>query len=683
VKGFLSELQRRHVYKVGAMYAVAGWLLAQVVTQVLPVFNVSMLGQRVLVLMLIAGFPVALVLAWIFDLTPLGIVRTDAADAAITAPLAAEQQRALGQRLNYVLGGLLLILIGYLVLEHTVLRRDGASTVVAAGKSVAVMPFENFGGDPRNAYFVDGIRDEILTKLAGLKDLKVISRTSADRYKSRPENLKTVAAELGVSALLEGSVQMVGDAVHINVQLIDAQTDAHLWAETYDRPLTNAFAVEGEVGLAVAQAMHSRLAPAQADALSAAPTTNSLAYDSLLKGESQLRQVLSNEDDNGYVRAAEFFQDAVTHDPQFVQGYARLASALLSMYWNDHKKPAELLARAKAAVDQALALGPNSAAAHLAYGYYYYYGQLDYSSADIEFKRTLALQPQNTEARVALALIERRQGHWEKACEWLDQALQLDPLNPGTLKIATTTFATVRNYVPAAEWIERRRKIDPEATAPIEDAVYNLLARTGDVDGAMRILDDLPLNVRNKLPIRLLRIRLLIFQRQFKTAADAIEALPEHGGALDDLAFCYERLREPDKAKTAYLQALKNLDALAPAEQQTIVSKLWRAKLLAGLGRDDEAVVLTKAVLASIPESQAFNNGASNAREQAAEVYAALKRPADAVVLLQGLLSEYAGLNMYINGLKIEPVWDPIHDDPAFQTLLSGGQASSVSNPVR
>ena len=675
MKGFFSELQRRHVYKVGAMYAVAGWLLAQVVTQVLPVFNVSMFGQRVLVLILIAGFPIALVLAWIFDLTPLGLVRTDDADA----PVAPEHPSNLGRMLNYVLGGLLLVSLGYLVLDHTVLRRDDATAVARAAKSVAVLPFGNFGDDPKKAYFAEGIRDEILTKLASLDDLKVISRTSSDHYTNRPENLKAVANELGVGAVLEGSVQIQGDAVHINVQLIDAQTDGHLWAETYDRPLTNVFAVEGEVGLAVARAMHARLAPHQADALSAAPTTNSLAYDSLLKGESQLRRVLSNEDDQGYVRAAEFFQEAVQQDPKFVQGYARLAYVLLSVYWNEEKKPAELLARAKAAVDQALTLGPDSAAAHLAYGYYYYYGQLDYSSADIEFRRTLALQPQNTEARVALALIERRQGHWEKARDWLQQALPLDPLNPATLKIATTVYANVRDYVQAAEWIDRRRKIDPEALLPIQDSVYNLLARTGDADAAMRLIDGFSSNIRNKRPMQALRFQLLILQRQFKAATDAIEALPDHAESLDDLALCYERLGQAEDAKAAYLLGLKHFDGLAKNEQQTLDSQLWRAKLLAGLGRGDEAVRVTQAALAAIREPQSLEG--SGAREQAAEIYAALKRPAEATALVHELLSEYAGTAMYINGLKIEPVWDPIRGDPAFQKLLTGEQASSVSNP--
>src|SRR5579863_9033964 len=256
MRSFFKELRRRNVYKVGAMYAVAGWLVVQVATQVLPVFDVSALAQRIIVLIIVAGFPVALVLSWIYELTPQGIVKTDevAADESIT--------RHTGQKLNFVIIGVLGLAVLFLIVQRYVLPKSVDAGAAITDKSVAVLPFANLSDDKANAYFAEGIQDEILTRLAKVGALKVISRTSTQHYASSPNNLPEIAKQLGVANILEGSVQKVGEAVHINVQLIRAATDDHLWAEIYNRKLDDIFGVEGEVAGAIAEQLNAKLSGA-------------------------------------------------------------------------------------------------------------------------------------------------------------------------------------------------------------------------------------------------------------------------------------------------------------------------------------------------------------------------------------------------------------------------------------
>ena len=256
---FFAELQRRHVYKVGAAYAVAGWLLVQVVTQVFPIFEVSALAQRIIVLVIVAGFPFALILSWLFDITSQGIVRTGELPASGEAPAVRRERLGIDRKLNYVLGALLLVAIAYFAAERVGLingaRKTSFAVTAIPEKSIAVLPFENLSSDKENAYFADGIQDEILTKLASIADLKVISRISTAKYKSKPEDLKTVSQQLGVATVLEGTVQRSAGKVRVNVQLIDARADTHLWAKTYDRDMKDVFAVESEVSQEIADAL--------------------------------------------------------------------------------------------------------------------------------------------------------------------------------------------------------------------------------------------------------------------------------------------------------------------------------------------------------------------------------------------------------------------------------------------
>ena len=300
---FFAELKRRNVYKVAVAYAVVAWLLMQVASQIFPFFEIPNWIVRLVILLLVIGFPVALIIAWAFEMTSEGIKRTETADAA--------GQRSRGVAWIYVvlIGAALsvgLFFLGRYTAGNTAsaARAETAASSSIAQKSIAVLPFENLSDDKGAAYFADGIQDEILTKLSSIADLKVISRTSTARYKSKPEDLKTVSQQLGVANVLEGSVQKAADKVRVNVQLIDARADSHLWAKSYDRDIKDVFAVESEVAQEIADSLQAKLSPTEANTVARAPTKDAQAYDLFLKGEFEQRVAHSNFRPESFDQAA-------------------------------------------------------------------------------------------------------------------------------------------------------------------------------------------------------------------------------------------------------------------------------------------------------------------------------------------------------------------------------------------
>ncbi|HEU0276180.1 MAG TPA: hypothetical protein VFQ83_16765, partial [Candidatus Udaeobacter sp.] len=318
-RSFFSELKRRNVYKVAVAYLVAGWALSQGIAQVFPVFDVPNWAIRVIVLVIIVGLPVALVLAWAFEITPQGIKRTETADAM---PHAGERKK---HAWIYVVVASGLVSIGLFFLGRytgeNAMARQGNSAALLPSKSIAVLPFESLSEDKGNAYFAEGVQDEVLTRLAKVADLKVISRTSTQHFNSAPENLPQIAKQLGVANILEGSVQRVADQVRVNVQLINALTDAHLWAETYDRKLTDIFAVESDIARSIADMLQAKLTGSEKTAMSQKPTKNPEAYELYLKG----RFFWNKRTGPDLKTACDYFQQAIAADPKYATAYAGLA----------------------------------------------------------------------------------------------------------------------------------------------------------------------------------------------------------------------------------------------------------------------------------------------------------------------------------------------------------------------
>src|SRR5438094_10454394 len=320
IDNFFAELKRRNVYKVAVAYAVVGWLLVQVATQVFPFFEIPNWAVRLVVLLIIVGFPIALVIAWAFELTPEGLKRTE--DVVLAA--SARHLRKHIWIFVVLVGAALsiaLFFVGRYSSRDKTPRQSEAGTV--SNKSIAVLPFENRSDDKANAYFADGIQDEILTRLAKIADLKVISRTSTQHYKTAPENLPEIGRQLGIAHILEGSVQKSGDAVRVNVQLIRAATDSNLWADTFDRKLTDVFSVESEVAKAIADELRVHLTGREEQEIAAKPTDNVEAYDAYLRG---LAYTLKTYPTSANVLGAQkYLREAVRLDPKFALGWALLS----------------------------------------------------------------------------------------------------------------------------------------------------------------------------------------------------------------------------------------------------------------------------------------------------------------------------------------------------------------------
>src|SRR5712691_11462331 len=346
-KSFFAQLKRRNVYKVAVAYAIVGWLVVQIVTQVFPFLEIPNWVVRLVIGLVAIGFPIALVIAWAFELTPEGIKRTEDVDLAASA----RQPRKHAWIFIVIVGAAFSIGLFFIG------RYTGRNTATAAGtqlptKSIAVLPFDNLSRDPDNAYFAEGVQDEILARLSKIADLKVISRTSTQKYKSAPENLREIAKQLGVMNILEGSVQRANDQVRVNVQLINALNDAHLWADTYDRKMTDIFAVESEIAKTIAETLQAKLTGSEKQIISGRPTSDTAAYELYLKG----RSLWGKRGGDNLRQAIAFYEQAIARDPNYALAYAGLAEAYLILPTYTATAPREAYPKAKAAALKALQL---------------------------------------------------------------------------------------------------------------------------------------------------------------------------------------------------------------------------------------------------------------------------------------------------------------------------------------
>src|SRR5438034_8431625 len=449
-RSFFAELKRRNVYKVAVGYAVVGWLLIQVATQVFPFFEIPNWAVRLVVLLIVVGFPIALVIAWAFELTPGGIKRTEEADRVYPG-------RSRGRAWIYVVISAGLLSAGLFFLgRYTAPNENKIGNVPA--KSIAVLPFENLSRDSDNAYFAEGIQDEILTRLARVADLKVISRTSTQRYKSSPNDLPQIAKQLGVANILEGSVQKSQDQVRVNVQLINAATDAHLWADSFDRKLIDIFAVESEIAAKVADKLQAKLTGAEQHAISMQPTQNTEAYQLYLKG----RYFWNKRTGPDLRKAIDYFKQAIDKDPKYALAYAGLADSytLLSAYGAGG--PQESFPSAKTAAQKALELDDTLAEAHTSLGQILLFYDLDLGGSTKEFERAIALNPNYATAHhwygsgPLLAV-----GEFDRAIAELRRAQQLDPLSLIINADLGVAFATARRYDEAIAQLRKTIEMDP------------------------------------------------------------------------------------------------------------------------------------------------------------------------------------------------------------------------------
>lgn len=666
-KNLLAELKRRNVYKVAISYAVVAWLLVQVGSILFPTFELPVWVMRAFVIAIGAGFPIALVLAWAFELTPEGIRRTKMADAV--------GEPSLGGRwiAMVVIASLLslgLFFLGRYTANHAALRFRETATL----KSVAVLPFENLSEDKANAYFATGIQDEILTRLAKIADLKVISRTSTAQYQTRPGNSGEIAKELGVAHLLEGNVQKVGEQVRVNVQLINAQNNAHVWADTYDRKLTDVFAVETEIAKSIAEQLQAKLTGVEQEALAVKPTSNPQAYDAYLRGLAAESESLVSV--YPLQKAISFYKRAVKLDPDFAIAWARL-SRMYSLLFSSF---GDRLGDAKGALERAQALQPEAPETLLALAFYQNDELREYDHARETFLRLAKLLPGNSAVPASLASIARRKGQWDKVTDYSEQALVLDPRNPELLLRVAFNYGDQRKFETACSLLDRALQIRPDdleikaakaAMYQAQDklteadkylAEVNALTPSYEAVGAK--VTQLRLERKNDAAVQLLKTRVA----QFEFGSEVEEAvfgyflaLAQHvagdnAGAQATAAQTRDRLvkltrEQPDNdwlavilSQTYAIVGDKNAAWKEAERVKTITSSLGDVAV-GPFADEDMAVVATL----------------SGEKSRAIELLSRLVH-----MSYSGWLYGYP---VTPAALRLDPIWDSLRSDPAFQEL--------------
>lgn len=463
-RSFFAELRRRNVYKVAIAYGVVAWLLIQIASQVFPFFEIPNWAVRFVVLAIIIGFPIALILAWAFEVTPEGVKRTEAADAA--------DERSRGVVWIYIIAVGAALSVSLFILGRYTVRREASSEVGArqrmAGnraiqqsvieKSLAVLPFANLSGNPENAYFAAGIQDEIITRLAKIGQLKVVSCLTTQPFKSSPDDVPAIAKQLGVANVLQGSVQRSADEVRVNVQLVKAETDTHLWADTFDRKLTDVFQIESDIAKNIAEKLQGKLTGSEEDAISAKPTSDLEAHQLYLKG----RYLWNRRTGDNLKKALGYFQQAAEKDPNYALAYTGIADscALIPVYGAG--APHDYYPRAKAAAQKAVQLDDTLGEAHtsLANVFFRY---LELAQSATEFERSIELNPNYPTAyqwygRLTLLAM----GQFDRAMTEAKRAVELDPISPIGRTDVATVYMVARHYDEAIAQLRNTLETDPD-----------------------------------------------------------------------------------------------------------------------------------------------------------------------------------------------------------------------------
>ena len=660
--GFFEELKRRKVYRVAIAYVVGSWALAQGLAQVLPVFDISNSAIRGVIALLLVCFPVALVLAWMFDITPTGIKRTSAVEAS-----PAPKSR---RRRNVILlaggGALVSVAAGFFLLPRAVAHK--------VDKSIAVLPFENLSDDQNNAYFADGIQDDVLTNLSKIGDLKVISRTSVMQYRGRPSNLRDIGKALGVSNILEGSVRRSGNKVRVNMQLIDANTDEHLWANDYDRDfdVTDVFAIQSDLAREIANALQAKLSPE----MTRRPTENREAYGAFVQA-NDLSCVF--EDFDKLKQSEQLYQRAIELDPNFALALARY-SQLESWIVHTFDPTSTRREKARALAERALQLQPELPEAHLALGVSYYYGDNNYEAALKEFEIAQRGLPNKSEIYLYIGAIQRRQGKWAESTANLEKAVSLNPKDIWPLQNLSDNYVMLRNYEKANQTIDRALALDPKAVGPLAVKSKLAIAENGDFSVAERAFDvvkSVPMSKDQKLELTGSRIDVFLLERKYQEALQLAESIadadvetftPHLWSKYFYIGVARKALHDEEGARAAFLKAKAAAEEQLKRTPDSEKSHIQLAKTLAFLGEKDAAVAESQRASELLSEiKDAF--GGPDVMESVAEVYAVLGEKDRAIEVLDGLLSRPSG--MTVQGLKLNPIWDPLRSDPRFEDLLT------------
>jgi len=658
-RAFFGELKRRNVYKVAVAYAVAGWALAQGIAQVFPVFGVSNGIIQLIVLLIVLGFPIALVLAWVFELTPEGLKRTEDADLA--------QPRVKSQAWIYVaiIGGFVSIGL-FFVGRYSAPTRPGAADTSA--KSIAVLPFENLSDDETNSYFADGVQDQILTNLAKVSELKVISHTSSRQYKSGVQrNLREIGKQLGVAYIVEGSVQRSRDRLRINAQLIDARTDTHVWAETYDRTAADLFAIQSELAQSIVSQLKAKLSPQQKAEIEERPTQDLVAFELYLQAKQIIDSYLIAED----VRAA------LLKALQFVSAYCYAARANDLLYFFDLDPTRDRIRLAETAINTALRLRPDSAEAHFAKADFLFRCHRDYDGALAELAVARPGLPNSTPFFILDGYINRRRNNWSQAERDFSTAVALDPRNPNAYNLLADTYNLQRRHLLAAQVYEgvlAAGERTPIVFFRRNSALFN---GTGNSTALREVLAKNPdMDVGGgQTPVR---VFLALIDGNFSEAERVLAASPLEDFQDIDYSFYFPKAWFEAMIATAKGDSARATAAFSTARtilEQRLIIKPEHARTIAvlaqidaGLGQKELALQEAQHAIDLMPLSKDIYDGAL-VLEGLAQVYTRTGEHDRAIEVLQKLVS----IPSYINyaRLKFHPLWKPLHGNPKFDKIVA------------
>ncbi len=656
MSGFFEELQRRKVYRVAAAYVVAAGFIIQVGSAVFPAWELPNWAFRLVVILLLIGFPISLILAWAYDVTPQGIEAT---------PKMPGPSRRRNVLLLVGAGVIISVGAGFFLLPRAVAHK--------VGKSIAVLPFENLSDEKENAYFADGMQDDILTNLSKIGDLKVISRTSVMSYRDGARNVREIGKTLGVSALLEGSVRRIGNRVRVNVQLINADNDEHIWAEDYDRDLTDVFAIQTDLAQKIAATLQAKLSPNEKARLDRRPTENPDAYLLFIQAHDYANRPDLFRD--GASKAVELFDHATKLDPNFAAAYAGLSMAESWAYHN-FDPISSRRENARAAANEALRLQPDLPEAHLAIGFCYYYLDRDYERALSEFAIAHRDLPNNANVYLAIGAIQRRQGKWAESTANLEKAAVLDPKDVTVFLNLAFSYMATRNYEVAGKMLDRGLNAAPQSFALCALKGELAIRWKGDLSIAEKELALVPPGMDPEGLITLARTEVLMFQRKFSEALQVVQQFPTEilpgyssaplpKGSLEGALYLYQG--ERDKAQAAYERARIKAEQILRESPDDAARHGQLGLILAGLGNKEGAIKEGKRAVELLPESQDAFDGPQVATTLA-QIYVCVGEREQALDLLDHLLAVPNGITVPV--LKLDPIWDPLRQDPRFQALI-------------
>jgi TolB-like protein/Flp pilus assembly protein TadD len=679
---FLGELQRRNVYRVAVTYAVVSWVIIQIATQVFPFFEIPNWAVRVVVLLLLLGFPVALILAWAFELTAEGIKRTE------DVPLDESIRSHTGRKLLAVAAvaaalaaGLFLVQIARRPWKESDQEsaRAAATAQTIPEKSIAVLPFSNLSAEQENVFFTDGIQDEILADLAKVADLKVISRSSVIVYTAgAPRNIREIGRQLGVAHLLEGSVQRTKNRVRVTAQLIDARSDEHQWGEHYDREIADAFAIQSEIAQAIAFQLQAKLSPLEKAAIELS-TRDIEAFDLYLQAKELIKTFHDSTNwSETLLKAVRLLDEAISRDPNFALAYCWRTRAHDSLYWYGPDRTQTRLELAQASVQRALALAPDLGEAHLAQALVYYHGNRDYARAFQELALANRTLPNSAEVYSLAGSIARRQGHWDDALRNLQKAFDLDPRNPQIVNSLCVVYDLLRRYEDEGAVFDRAAVANP-ATRNYSQMVHaQIELAKGDLQASRSFLNSLPAGYDPDGATTWTRLTLALYERDLSSAAAVLaswkkpELIGGPGNNLVPVSY-WEGLiaraqGDNPKAIDAFTRARSLIETRLDQQRDDAVLLVTLGLVDAGLSRKEDAVREGKKAAELRPVAEDAVDGPT-ILGTLAMIYAWVGDSNSALEQLT-LLAKTPGGPGY-GELKYDPAWDAVRGDPRFSAMLN------------